>query len=221
MTETVEMMDPAPPDEVLQACRSLRYRDHIGVHLQYDGNPFPDNWIYVHDKRVHMARLSNYRTFSPEMADRDNISPLTVEYFTFEGDEVWSQSDEDLVALAGRELQQVGVADPKRIVKGFVIRSKKAYPVIGIGFQDHIKVIKSWLDRLENFLPIGRSGMFKYNNQDHAIATGLLAVRTVLGLGHYDPWQVNIDAEYHEGGQAPVIASTRHRPAVQQAALTR
>ncbi len=221
LTETVEMMDPAPPDEVLQACRSLRYRDHIGAHLQYDGNPFPDNWIYVHDKRVRMARLSNYRTFSPEMADRDNISPLTVEYFTFEGDEVWSQSDEDLVALAGRELQQVGVADPNRIVKGFVIRSKKAYPVIGIGFQDHIKVIKSWLDRLENFLPIGRSGMFKYNNQDHAIATGLLAARTVLGLGQYDPWQVNIDAEYHEGGQAPGITSTRLRPAVQQAGLTR
>ena len=51
-------------------------------------------------------------------------------------------------------------------------------------------------------MPIGRSGMFKYNNQDHAIATGLLAARTALGMGQYDPWLVNIDAEYHEGGEA-------------------
>jgi hypothetical protein len=51
-------------------------------------------------------------------------------------------------------------------------------------------------------MPIGRSGMFKYNNQDHAIATGLLAARTVMGTGKFDPWLVNIDAEYHEGGEA-------------------
>jgi protoporphyrinogen oxidase len=217
LTETVEMMNPAPPDNVLKACRSLRYRDHIGVHLKYEGHPFPDNWMYVHDKSVRMARISNYRTFSPEMADRDEISPLTVEYFTFEGDEIWNQSNEALVSLAGRELKQVGLCDPKRIISGFVIRSRKAYPVIEIGFQDHIRVIKSWLDQLENFLPIGRSGMFKYNNQDHAIATGLLAARTVMGLGQYDPWLVNIDAEYHEAGQAPVIRTERLRPAMQPA----
>jgi protoporphyrinogen oxidase len=217
LTETVQMMHPAPPDEVLVACQKLRYRDHIGVHLKYDGNPFPDNWIYVHDKRVKMARISNYRTFSPEMADREGISPLTVEYFTFKGDEVWNRSNDDLVRLAGQELQAANVAPADRIVSGFVIRSEKAYPVIGMGFQDHIQVIKGWLDRFENFLPIGRSGMFKYNNQDHAIATGLLAARTVLGLAKYDPWLVNIDAEYHESGPVtearPVVVRDRREQA--------
>jgi hypothetical protein len=71
-----------------------------------------------------------------------------------------------------------------------------------MGSQQRVDTIKSWLDRLENFLPIGRCGLFKYNNQDHAIATGLLAARTVLGFGKFDPWLVNIDAEYHEGGVA-------------------
>ncbi len=69
------------------------------------------------------------------------------------------------------------------------------------GFQEKIDLIKEWLDTMENFLPIGRSGMFKYNNQDHDMATGLLAARTGLGLGKYDPWLVNIDAEYHEAGK--------------------
>jgi len=34
------------------------------------------------------------------------------------------------------------------------------------------------------------------------IATGLLAARNALGLGRFDPWLVNIDAEYHEAGES-------------------
>ena len=71
-----------------------------------------------------------------------------------------------------------------------------------IGHEAHVVTIKAWLDQFENLLPIGRSGMFKYNNQDHAMATGLLAARTALGLKRFDPWCVNIDAEYHESAQA-------------------
>ena len=202
LTEMVQMMEPAPPDAVLTACRSLRYREHIGVDLRLKGVPFPDNWLYVHAKEVQMARVSNYRNFSHEMADKDDISPITVEYFAFKDDGIWNLPDEQLIALAVKELEQMGLARTKQVLSGFVVRSEKAYPVIEMGFQRHIDTIKSWLDRFENLTPIGRSGMFKYNNQDHAIATGLLAARTALGFGKYDPWLVNIDAEYLEGGEA-------------------
>lgn len=202
LTEMVAMLSPAPPAAVLEACRRLRYRDHLGVHLKLAGHPFPDNWIYVHSKQVRMARIANYRNFSPAMADRDDVSPLTVEYFTFKGDDVWRRSDEELVALASHELAQMKIAKTEQVLSGLVVRSEKAYPVIETGFQQHIDTIKQWLDRFENLTPIGRSGMFKYNNQDHAIYTGLLAARTALGHGKYDPWRVNIDAEYQEGGAA-------------------
>ena len=62
----------------------------------------------------------------------------------------------------------------------------------------YVEIIRNWIKGFQNLIPIGRSGMFKYNNQDHAIATGLLAARTALGLGQFDPWNVNIDAEYLE-----------------------
>ena len=62
----------------------------------------------------------------------------------------------------------------------------------------HIDIIKEWLSSLPNITAIGRSGMFKYNNQDHAMATGLYAARTLMGLGDFDPWEVNVDGEYHE-----------------------
>jgi protoporphyrinogen oxidase len=198
LTEMVEMMFPAPPPEVLAACRSLRYRNHIGVNLVVEGRPFQDNWIYVHSAEVSMARIANYANFSPDMAARPGLSPLTVEYFCFPEDNLWHTSDLMLLERAKCELVHMNLLQPDQVVGGFVVRSDKAYPVLKTDYGDQIATIKGWLDQFQNLLPIGRSGMFKYNNQDHAMATGLLAARTALGIAKFDPWLVNIDAEYHE-----------------------
>jgi protoporphyrinogen oxidase len=203
LTDVIGMIDPPPPEEVLHACRSLRYRDHIGVNLLVSGAVFPDNWIYVHSADVALARVTSYRNFSQAMAGSSDVSPITVEYFVFPGDDLSSLDDDSLIEMAMRELQQLRLLTRDRLIDGFVVRSEKAYPVMEIGYQTHVATIKSWLDRLENLLPIGRGGMFKYNNQDHAIATGLLAARRALGLGRFDPWLVNIDAEYHEANGQP------------------
>jgi protoporphyrinogen oxidase len=200
LTELVRMMDPLPPADVMAACRALRFREHLGVHLKVEGSTFPDNWIYIHSRDVRMARVANYRNFSREMSGTNQeISPLTAEYFTFNHEPLWKSSDESLIALAVSELKKMElIQSEKQILGGFVVRSEKAYPMMELGYERHIGVIKSWLDGFRNLLPIGRSGMFKYNNQDHAIATGLLAARTAMGLANFDPWLVNIDAEYHE-----------------------
>jgi protoporphyrinogen oxidase len=203
LTELVEMIDPPPPAEVIDAGRRLRFRNHVGVNLLVEGNPFPDNWLYVHSSDVTMARIANYRNFSPAMAGRDGVTPLTVEYFTFPGDGVWEAADEPLIERAKTELARVGILDRDAVLGAFVVRSEKAYPVFEIGYDRRIATIKAWLDGLENLLPIGRSGMFKYNNQDHAMMTGLLAARSALGVRRYDPWLVNIDAEYQEDAPAP------------------
>ena len=187
----------------MRAARALRYRQHIGVNLVVEGNPFVDNWIYVHSPEVAIARVANYRNFSRAMAGSDNVSPLTAEYFASPGDELSTASDATLISRAVRELARVGMLAPDQVRNGFVVRSTNAYPVMQAGHQHYVATIRSWLDEFENLLPIGRAGMFKYNNQDHAMATGLLAARTALGLARFDPWSVNIDAEYAEAARAP------------------
>jgi protoporphyrinogen oxidase len=203
LTELLDQFDPPPPPEVLAAARGLRYRNHIGVNLVIKGAaPFPDNWIYVHSPDVKMARISDYQNFSKEMGGYPDCHPLTAEYFVHPDEDLWAASDTALVELATNELVSMELVDRDKITDRMVVRSAKAYPVIEIGFQEKINVIKDWLDRFDNLLPIGRSGMFKYNNQDHAIATGLLAARTALGIGNFDPWLVNIDGIYHESDYA-------------------
>ncbi|MCX6640344.1 MAG: NAD(P)/FAD-dependent oxidoreductase [bacterium] len=202
LTDGIQGFNPVPPNEVLEAARGLRYRAHVGVDIDVEGNPFPDNWIYVHAREVVLARIANYRNFSKDMASNSSTSPLTVEYFCFKGDSIWKQSDEALIELAKVELQRMKVLKPEQVQFGFVVRNEKAYPVIELGYEKKMDMLKKYIATFDNFQPIGRCGMFKYNNQDHAIATGLLAARNVLG-GNFDVWSVNIDAEYHESGEVP------------------
>ena len=55
---------------------------------------------------------------------------------------------------------------------------------------------------------IGRNGMHKYNNQDHAMMTAMLTARNILaGERLYDVWEVNEDAEYHEAGESSAHAA--------------
>jgi protoporphyrinogen oxidase len=202
LTDLIEMMDPKAPEAVRAAANALRYREHIGVNLLIEGRPFPDNWIYVHSANVALARIANYRNFSSAMAAEDGVSPITVEYFASAGDEFSVAPDPAMIKLAISELGRLRIISQDQVRGGFVVRSEKAYPLMEIGHDEHVATIKGWIDRFKNLLPIGRSGMFKYNNQDHAIATGLLATRAALGIEHFDPWRVNIDAEYGESGSA-------------------
>ena len=184
------------PEEVVVSAGNLEYRNHISVHLTVDKKLFDDNWIYIHSPDLKMARIADFTNFSKDMS-KENEYPLTLEYFCFEEDTIWSQENSEIIAFALEELKTIFDQD-FNIIHDEVTRNAKAYPVIKTGYEKDINIIKNWLKTKENLTAIGRSGMFKYNNQDHAMATGLYAVRTLLGEGNFDPWSVNVDGEYHE-----------------------
>jgi protoporphyrinogen oxidase len=124
---------------------------------------------------------------------------LGLEYFCFEGDGLWTMSDDDLVRLATTELEQLGLCQAAEVKEGTVVRQTKAYPVYDETYQRHLGVIREWLrTSLPNLHLCGRNGMHKYNNQDHSMMTGLLVARRIAGGSVLDPWNVNADAEYHE-----------------------
>ena len=99
-----------------------------------------------------------------------------------------------------REIDAIGLVPASAVVDGCVVRMPKAYPVYDASYRDRVAVVRRWLDRFDNLELAGRNGMHKYNNQDHSMMTALLAARNILGLGSYDTWRVNTDAEYHEQG---------------------
>jgi protoporphyrinogen oxidase len=200
--ELVQRIKPTPIS--LLHALALRYRDFLTVALMVRKDElFPDNWIYVHDPSVKVGRVQNFRSWSPEMVP-DGMSCLGLEYFCFEGDGLWSAPDCDLIELAKKELAQIGLVSVDEIVDACVVRQHKAYPVYDEAYRDNMETIR--LD-LEGSYPtlhmVGRNGMHKYNNQDHAMMTAMLTARNILaGQRLYDVWNVNEDAEYHEAGEA-------------------
>jgi len=165
-------------------------------------NKFADNWIYIHDPRVKVGRVQNFKSWSPEMVPDHSMACYGLEYFCFESDGLWESKDEDLIELAKRELIQIGLAQEGDVVDGTVVRQKKAYPVYDDDYALHVATIRQELDtKYPNLHLVGRNGMHKYNNQDHAMMTAMLCVENILADAKlYDLWQVNADAEYHEQG---------------------
>ena len=203
--ELVAQIEPKLPESALQAARALRYRDFLTVGLiVHDRGRFTDNWIYIHDPSVQVGRVQNYKSWSPEMVPDASYCSYGLEYFCFEGDGLWTTTDSQLIELAKSEIQKVNLAASGDVVDGCVIRQPKAYPVYDDAYQQHVSTIRKALG--ENYPTVhlvGRNGMHKYNNQDHAMMTAMLTAKNILAGGcKYNVWAVNQDAEYHEAGAA-------------------
>jgi len=212
LQETVLAFDPPLAAEVQMAARALRYRDFLTVALVVEGeNPFPDNWIYIHEPEVKLGRIQNFKNWSEAMIGRPGTTCLGLEYFCFEGDGLWTMTDEALVELGTRELAQLGLVSAGRVVEGAVVRVEKAYPVYDPGYQRNVDTVRAALAPFSNLQVVGRNGMHKYNNQDHSMMTALLAARN-LDQGRFNLWNVNTDAEYHEEGQTGPDLSGRLVP---------
>jgi protoporphyrinogen oxidase len=214
-------MDPPAPAEVRAAAANLRYRDFLTVALVVPQEyGFPDNWIYVHTPGVSVGRIQNFGAWSPYMV-KDGRTCLGLEYFVTEGDELWSRSDQELVALATEELRQLKLIPSASIVEsGYAVRIHKAYPVYDDAYRANVDVIRAWLDRaVPNVYPVGRNGMHRYNNQDHSMLTAMLTVENILTGTSHDVWKVNVDEDYHEEGptargsgrMAPIIPRQARR----------
>ena len=96
----------------------------------------------------------------------------------------------------------LGLCNPDDVIGGAVVRQEKAYPVYD---DEYAATVAAMRDELEGKYPtlhmVGRNGMHRYNNQDHAMMTAMLTVENIeAGSRIYNIWNVNEDAEYHEAG---------------------
>jgi protoporphyrinogen oxidase len=195
----LKAMDPPIPDDVRKAADSIHFRDFLTVALvipEEDG--FPDNWIYIHDKGINVGRIQNFGSWSPFMV-KEGKTCLGLEYFVFEGDELWSADDDDLIKLGIKELDMLNLVRPERVETGYVTRMPKAYPYYDPHYKENVQILRDWLEaNAPNVHPVGRNGMHKYNNQDHSMLTAMLTVENIALGANHDIWSVNVEEEYHE-----------------------
>lgn len=200
--ELVPSIAPRFTEPAFSSSQKLGYRDFLTVVLICkEDNAFTDNWIYIHDPSVKVGRIQNFKSWSPYMVPDESMACYGLEYFCFEGDGTWTSTDADLIALAKKEMVQIGLIKAANVTDGYVVRQPKAYPVYDQDYKEHVLNIREGLKPYKGLYLVGRNGMHKYNNQDHSMMTAMLAAKNIIaGNELYDVWNVNQDAEYHESG---------------------
>ena len=177
-------------------CEGLKLRED---HAQ-TGTLIKDNWIYIQEPDVKLGRLQIFNNWSPYMvADKSKVW-VGLEYFCFEGDELWSMPDDELVRFGAHELAKIDIVDEAQVLDGTVLRMDKTYPAY-FGSYHRFPEIRKYVDSFANLFLVGRNGMHKYNNQDHSMLTAMVAVDNIArGSADKDNvWAVNTEQEYHEG----------------------
>ena len=201
LSELVYSLEPAAPPHIIEAAQKLRYRDFCLVALMTtEEEPFPDNWIYIHDPGTRAGRVQNFGAWSQGMV-QPGTSCLGVEYFCFEDDDIWSMPDWEAVEFAKNELGRIGLLDPEKVIDGVKVRVPKAYPMYDANYEEAVDVIREYLASFDNLQTCGRNGLHRYNNQHHSMWTAILATLNIVDGASHDVWSVNTEAEYHEEGE--------------------
>ena len=190
--------------ELVTTAQNLAYRDFMTVGLLYNAKDLPhqlqDNWIYIQEPGVQVGRVQVFNNWSPYMvADPDKVW-LGLEFFCQDTDSLWNLSDEDMKALAQKEMVQIGLVSAPKALDAVVIRVPKAYPGYFGEAYKNFEQLRTALDSIDNLFLIGRNGMHRYNNQDHSMLTAKEAAAQI-DSGKVDKkriWDVNIGDDYHE-----------------------
>lgn len=199
LTELIRSLNPPPPMEIRLAASKLGFRSFLVVNVILDCEAlFPDQWIYVHSPDVKLGRIQNYKNWSPFMTANPKRTSLGLEYFCTEGDELWEMNDLDLIDFALEELERIGIVSRKHLINGFVVRRKNVYPVYSLDYQKSLEVLKDYLSPFKNLQTMGRAGLFRYDNSDHAMLSGIGAAKNYMNKSAYNLWSQGPQQEYLE-----------------------
>lgn len=181
VTSLVQMLNPAPPDDVLEAASSLKYRDLVLVTIMVDREQLTDlTWIYIPEKDFSLGRIHEPRNWSPAMAP-EGKTHFVCEYFCFEGDEIWKTDDKELASITVKQLVRLGFIQESEVIDSCVVRVAKTYPLFEVGYEKHYKKLLDYLDNFKNLHITGRNGKFRYYNMDHTMESGIEVAESIIG----------------------------------------
>lgn len=181
LTVFVKMLNPQPPKYVLDTVERLNFRSLLTVNIILNKDHiFPDQWIYIHSPEVRMGRIQNYKNWSPYMVPDHKKTSLGLEYFCTEGDSLWNMNEIELIDFAIKELEKLKIVSKQYLITGFVIRQPYAYPVYFLDYQKSLCIVNDYLRRFCNLKLIGRSALYRYDNSDIAMKSGVDAAKSFL-----------------------------------------
>ncbi|MEF9426064.1 MAG: FAD-dependent oxidoreductase [Candidatus Mariimomonas ferrooxydans] len=176
----IRMLNPPAPDDIIEAASRLKYRAIVIVVIMLNCESVTDlTWMHLPERDIPIGRIHEPKNWSPNMAPRGKTH-IVAEYFCFEGDNVWNSPDNEITSVTIKQLIRLGFIRESEVIDSCVVKGPRAYPLFEVGYEEHYNKIIRYLKNFKNLHIIGRSGMFRYYNMDHAIESGIEVAEDIL-----------------------------------------
>ena len=186
-------VEPPLPPEIREHARQLKYRSLQFCYVVVNKERATDlHWCYLLDPPYRCNRVSEQKNVSEEMLPRDK-TVLLFEISCDYGDAVWNAGTQELRRIVDEDIRRSKILeDPSLIVDFFTRRVDYVYPVYQLHFEDHLFPVLRALHGMDNFISVGRHGLFLNNSMDDNILLGF-NVRDFLqgsqdGAWHSERW---------------------------------
>lgn len=175
----MEILNPQPPDQVQEAASKLGFRPLIVCYVAINKAKIsPNHWIIFPETKFCFNRLYEVKSFTS--VDTNPNETVIVAEITTEPKNLWAKEDKEILREVTQDLKATGLVNPNNIVDYKVVRIKRAYPLLNLGYAEKRQLVLDYLHSLPNILCVGRSGLFIYNNMDHSLEMGLSAAEHIL-----------------------------------------
>ncbi|MBU1701222.1 MAG: FAD-dependent oxidoreductase [Candidatus Eisenbacteria bacterium] len=159
----IQSLDPSPPEPLLEAARSLRFRSMVLVtHLLTKESVTNNATVYFPDSNFPFTRI-----YEPRNRDH-SLSPvgftsLVAEIPCQQGDAVWEADRDELIDRVRIHLIRMGWIHEGEIMDATIRRFSNAYPILERGYEEKVSRLNAYLSRFSNLKSEGRNAKFVYS----------------------------------------------------------
>ena len=162
ITSLIKILDPSPPEAIMKNILKFRYRSLKLCVILINKERISNNAsIYFPEKNIPYTRMYEPKNRSEYLAP-ENQTAIVVEV-PYEIDIV-DKSDfhEVLLDLVQTDLINKNFFSKDDIILSKIINIPNAYPVLKIGFDEEMGIVKEYLMNFKNLYMVGRNAEFKY-----------------------------------------------------------
>lgn len=171
----VGLLDPPPPREVREAALSLEYSSLVLVYIALNMDRVRDDtWLYFPEGEIPFSRIYELANWSPTLVPKGRTC-LCVEVPCKVGDAIWSAPQDTTEAMVVEHLMAMGLFTREKVRRTRSVKVPNIYPIYTLDYREKIDAIFNHLRTIPNLLTTGRGGLFRHNNLDHALDTGIAA----------------------------------------------
>jgi len=183
ISDFIKSIEPAAKEEYLAIANSIPCRSVRFLNMLIDKERITDNtWIYIPEKEFIFFRVQEPRNWS-RCSSPDGKTSLILEIACNFDDEIWNAPDKVIFERCIKDLKKAGLFNGQKVEDYFSTRVQHGYPIYDLHYKRKIEKAMELFSGINNFIPIGRQALYRYNNMDHSIKMGILTAEHIIHGG--------------------------------------